>query len=108
MAGVAIAIGQAKRDISDLVDRVAYGHEHILLTSQGRPKAALVSIADYEQLQQVRRDERLVHWQAWLAESDALAAQIMARRRGQPLDVEAWRRAARADLEARSEYPSGS
>ncbi len=45
-----VSIGQIKRDISELINRVAYGGERIVLTSRGKPKAAIVSMADYEQL----------------------------------------------------------
>jgi prevent-host-death family protein len=45
-----ISIGQVKRDISELINRVAYGGERIVLTSRGKAKAALVSMADYEEL----------------------------------------------------------
>lgn len=45
-----VSIGQVKRDISELVNRVAYGGGRIVLTSRGRPKAALVGTEDYEQL----------------------------------------------------------
>lgn len=47
---VQISIGQVKRDISELVNRVAYGGERIVLTSRGKPKAVLVSVSDYEQM----------------------------------------------------------
>ena len=40
----------------------------------------------------------------WLAECDALAADILARRKGRPLDIDALLQADRADLEARDEY----
>ena len=46
MPPIQVSIGRVKRDISDLVNRVAYGGERILLTSRGRPKAAIVSIED--------------------------------------------------------------
>jgi prevent-host-death family protein len=101
MAEIRVSIGQVKRDISDLVNRVAYRGERILLTSRGRPKAALVSIEDYERLQQDRVNENLVAWGAWLEESHQLAADILERRDGEPLDVDALWEAARADLEAR-------
>jgi prevent-host-death family protein len=45
-----VSIGQVKRDISELVNRVAYGGERVVLTSRGKPKAVLISIADYEQM----------------------------------------------------------
>jgi prevent-host-death family protein len=47
-----VSIGRVKRDVSDLVNRVAYGGERIILTSRGKPKAALVSIDDLERLRQ--------------------------------------------------------
>ncbi len=50
-----ISIGQIKRDISELINRVAYGGERIVLTSRGKPKAAIVSMEDYEQLLAQRR-----------------------------------------------------
>jgi len=45
----------------------------------------------------------LVRWQAWLAESESLTADILERREGAPLDIDALWRAARADLEARDD-----
>jgi prevent-host-death family protein len=100
---IRVAIGRVKRDISKLVNRVAYGGERIILTSRGKPKAALISLADYEQLQQEQAAERLAHWEAWMAESERLNAAIMARRQGEPLDLDALWEAAHADLEARDE-----
>lgn len=100
---IRVAIGQVKRDLSDLVNRVAYGGERILLTSRGKPKAALVSFEDYQRLEQERASQDLARWQAWLAESEKLAADILERRGGVPLDVDALWQAARADLEARDD-----
>jgi len=48
VAQTQVSIGQVKRDISDLVNRAAYGGERIVFTSRGRPKAAIVSIGDYQ------------------------------------------------------------
>jgi len=45
----------------------------------------------------------LTRWQAWLAESESLTSDILERRAGAPLDVDALWRAARADLEARDD-----
>ncbi|WP_157913119.1 type II toxin-antitoxin system Phd/YefM family antitoxin [Candidatus Promineifilum breve] len=47
-----------KRDVSDLVNRVAYGGERIILTSRGKPKAALVSIDDLERLRRTEDADR--------------------------------------------------
>ncbi|MBU0495055.1 MAG: type II toxin-antitoxin system Phd/YefM family antitoxin [Chloroflexi bacterium] len=96
-----VSIGQVKRDISDLVNRVAYGDQRIVLTSRGKPKAALISIADYQRLAQEQAGGDLVRWQTWLAASGRLAADILARRQGAPLDVDQLWQQARADQEAR-------
>lgn len=45
-----VSVGQVKCYISELINRVAYGGERIVLTSRGKPKAVLVSVSDYEQL----------------------------------------------------------
>ena len=96
-----VSIGRVKRDISDLVNRVAYGGERIVLTSRGKPKAAIVSIEDYERLEEARAKANLEQWRLWVAESSALAADILLRRGGEQLDVDALWGAARDDLEAR-------
>ncbi len=84
-----VSIGRVKRDISDLVNRVAYGGERIVLTSRGKPKAAIVSIEDYQHLEEAQAAVTLERGRAWLAKSDALAARILAQRGGEPLDVQA-------------------
>ncbi len=98
-----VSIGRVKRDISDLVNRVAYGGERIVLTSRGRPKAVLVSLEDYERLRSLERKDRLAHLRAWAEETKAQANAILARRRGEPIDVDRLMEAAREDLEARGE-----
>jgi prevent-host-death family protein len=101
MAEIHVSIGRVKRDISELLNRVAYGGERIVLTSRGKPKAAIVSLEDYEQLDQAGRQASLERGREWLARSDALAARILARRGGEPLDMDALWDAVRADREAR-------
>ena len=99
MTQIHVSIGRVNRDISDLVNRVAYGGERIVLTSRGRPKAAIVSMDDYERLERECSEGALVRWKVWLAESEKLAAGILDRREGRPLDVDALWQAARAKLE---------
>ena len=89
MAQTHVSIGRVNRDISDLVNRVAYGGERIVLNSRGRPKAAIVSMDDYERLERERSEGALARWKAWLAESERLAADILERHEGKPLDVDA-------------------
>ena len=107
MAEIRISIGQVKRDISELVNRVAYRGERIVLTSRGKPKAALVSIEDYERLKREQPEEAVARWDEWVAKCEALNEKIAKRRGGEPLDVDALWRAAREELEARSDFLSG-
>jgi prevent-host-death family protein len=97
-----ISIGQVKRDISTLVNRVAYGGERLVLTSRGKPKAALVSLSDLERLQQ-KGGAKGAAWKAWEAGTEALALEILERRGGQTIDVDALLREDRAELESRLE-----
>ncbi len=107
MAPIQVSIGRMKRDISDLVNRVAYGGERIVLTSRGRPKAAIVSIEDYERLEQDKAQKALANWESWLAQNQRLSAEIMTRREGRPLDVDTLWRAAKLDLEERDDRTIG-
>ena len=93
-----VSIGQVKRDISELVNRVSYAGERIILTSRGKPKAALVSIEDYERL--LKSESRGADIKKWLAETHVLSSNIE-KRRGQPIDVDEILDASRNELEDR-------
>ena len=107
MADRRVSIGQVKRDISELVNRVAYGGERILLTSRGKPKAVLVNLDDYARLQEERGATRAERWADWVARSQALSTEILTRRDGQPVDVDAIWQAAQAEHEARDAQTVG-
>jgi prevent-host-death family protein len=93
-----VSIGQVKRDISELVNRVSYAGERIILTSRGKPKAALVSIEDYERL--LKSESRGADIKKWLAETRTLSNNIE-KRRGQPIDVDEILDTSRNELEDR-------
>jgi len=92
-----VSIGQVKRDISELVNRVSYAGERIILTSRGKPKAALISIEDFERLQ--KNENREAEIQKWLTDTHDLSSQIE-KRQGQ-IEVDAIVTANRDDLEQR-------
>ena len=50
-----VSIGEMKKRLSELTNRVAFGGERVILTSRGRSKAVLVGIEDYEILK---------HWES--------------------------------------------
>lgn len=46
-----VAMRQARENLADLVNRVAYGHERISLSRQNKPVAVLVSLEDAQLLE---------------------------------------------------------
>ena len=50
----------ARSQLAELVGRVAYGGERIVLSRHGKPAVALVSIADLEKLQAMDAPEQFV------------------------------------------------
>lgn len=48
-----VGIAEAKRLLSEIVNRVLYRRERIILQSRGRPKAVLVSLEDLRRLEQL-------------------------------------------------------
>lgn len=101
-----IPIGQMKRDISEMINRVAYGNERIILTSRGKPKAVLVSMKDYQTLQSLRTPEqtRLI---TWMQNTQALARDIREKLGGSLVDMEALLDQNRNDLEERDAWITG-
>lgn len=99
-----VSIGRVKRDISELLNRVAFGGERIVLTSRGKPKAVIVSLEDYERIQQVETQAQVSKWESWLAANKVLTTKILAERSGKLLDVDAIWAETRADLEERHDY----
>ncbi|WP_405578709.1 type II toxin-antitoxin system Phd/YefM family antitoxin [Streptomyces sp. NBC_01092] len=45
-----IPVTQARAELADLINRVVYGGERVLVTRHGKPLVALVSAADLERL----------------------------------------------------------
>lgn len=54
-----IPVTQARADLAELVNRVAYSGERVVLTRHGKAMAALVPADDLERLEQITR--QLIH-----------------------------------------------
>ena len=96
-----VSIGEVKRDISELVNRVAYGHERIVLASRGKPKAVLVSVEDYQRLQENEQGADSQYWADWLRRAGELSQQIAQEQGGQPQDLDLLIHAEKEDLASR-------
>jgi prevent-host-death family protein len=53
-----IPVTQAREELADLVNRVAYGHERIVLTRHSRPVACLVAPEDLARLEELEQQEQ--------------------------------------------------
>ena len=48
-----IPVTQARAELADLINRVVYGSERVVVTRHGKPLVALVSAADLERLEKL-------------------------------------------------------
>ncbi|WP_181795536.1 type II toxin-antitoxin system Phd/YefM family antitoxin [Streptomyces sp. WELS2] len=57
-----IPVTQARAELADLINRVVYGGERVVVTRHGKPLVALVSAADLERLDALDEpgEERIV------------------------------------------------
>jgi len=76
---IEIPASEVRERISDVISRVAYGGERVIISRNGNPQVALISIADLERLKQ--HDERLERIQKEALEALA-ASQAEAKRTG--------------------------
>lgn len=74
------SIAQARAELSELIQRVAHRGERVVITSRGRPKAALVGLEDLAALEDSPQtpppDE------SFFTEIDEFVASIRKRRKG--------------------------
>ncbi len=52
-----IPVTQARAELAELINRVVYGGERVVVTRHGKPLVALVSAADLEELEATQREE---------------------------------------------------
>ena len=70
MGRILIGVAEAKRILSDLLGRVAYRKETILITRRGRPMAKLVPVEPHD------NQPHLADAQGWVDEEDEFFATI--------------------------------
>lgn len=52
-----IPVTQARAELADLINRVVYGEERVVVTRHGKPLVALVSAADLARLENLQAEE---------------------------------------------------
>jgi prevent-host-death family protein len=56
-----VPVTQAREELADLINRVAYGHERIILTRHSKPVACIVPPEDLAQLEQQGQGQERVN-----------------------------------------------
>lgn len=100
---IKITIEQAEREFFEIIQRVAAGNERIVFTSQGKPKAALVSMEDYQALQSLETPDQ-TRLRTWMQATQALASEILEKRDNIMVDVGNILDESRNDLEDRDAW----
>lgn len=54
-----VSVAEAKNKLSDLLNRVAYHHERIIVSKRGKPVGAIVSAEDLQRLEEMEDRERV-------------------------------------------------
>lgn len=67
---VTMTITQAREDFATLFNRVAFGHERIVIGRRGKDSVALVPVEDMEYMEQLEDQNDIEAADAALAESD--------------------------------------
>lgn len=67
-----IPVTQARAELADLINRVVYGEERVVVTRHGKPLVALVSAADLERLENLKADEAVVAEERVIASVSAI------------------------------------
>ncbi|MCH0540029.1 type II toxin-antitoxin system Phd/YefM family antitoxin [Streptomyces sp. MUM 203J] len=81
-----IPVTQARAELADLINRVVYGGERVVVTRHGKPLVALVSAADLERLQSPGHAE--TGWSAGSVTDGGAAPSAPGERRGFGLAAE--------------------
>lgn len=82
-----VNVVEAKKNFSDLMARVAYGGQQLVVERHGKPMMVWISLEEYERLQHDRKSKEQVRLErlAALERANQLRAMIRARRNGEPL-----------------------
>ncbi len=54
-----VSVAEAKNNFSDLLNRVIYRRERIIVSKHGKPVGALISAQDLQQLEELERQQTL-------------------------------------------------
>lgn len=79
---IQVSTATAKRDFSQLVNQVYYGHRRVVVTSRGKPKVAIVKLKDASERITKQTRSRMQERRQALNELDQLHKDIMQETQG--------------------------
>ncbi|MFQ6015968.1 MAG: type II toxin-antitoxin system Phd/YefM family antitoxin [Anaerolineae bacterium] len=63
MPALEISVSKAKSSFSEILGRVAYGGQQFVIQRRGKPLAAVIGMAEYEEFLAFKRAQRLTRFQ---------------------------------------------
>ena len=89
MKELQLTIDQAEHHLARFLKQMAISGERIVLVDGGRPQAVIISIDDYERIQETDLDlPPHISWEQWLVENRQFGAELLAKRDGVPFDMD--------------------
>ncbi len=87
---IQITMTELRQSLGKLVNQAAFGNNRLVLMSHGQPKAAIIGVAELEQLRQLANDSSVQtdQYSAALASTDDLRQQIREWQESYGVDVE--------------------
>jgi prevent-host-death family protein len=58
MAQQALSVVEARRNFAEVLGRVAYGREEVVIERAGRPMAVIINLEEYRRLRQLDQEQR--------------------------------------------------
>ena len=89
MKELQLTVDQAGHHLARFLKQMAISGERIVLVEGGRPQAVIVSLDDYERIQENEAEIPAISWEQWLAENRQFGAELLAKRGGVPFDLDA-------------------
>lgn len=80
-----VGIAEAKNNLSVLINRVTHGNKRIILQSRGKPKAAVISIGDFQRLEELEKGANGINQLEILKRAKRLREKIFLRRKSELL-----------------------
>jgi hypothetical protein len=102
-----VGIGEVLREMSKLVNRIAFGADRAVRASRGKPELVRIGLDDDERFQWGEIEERVKSPREEWDRIDAIDERILASRAEKPIDVDRVLETGRGERDSRFEWMFG-